>query len=48
MTEHYDLNEIPWTDVAASIKAGNDTIMIPVGRRFLHHDGKRGVCSQKN
>jgi len=46
MTEHYDLNEIPWTDVAASIKAGNDTIMIPVGSMEKHgHHVPLGVDS---
>jgi len=25
----YDLLEVPWTDVAAWIKAGNDVVMIP-------------------
>jgi len=32
----YDISELPWTDVAASIKAGNDTIMIPVGSVEKH------------
>ncbi|MCL5808911.1 MAG: creatininase family protein, partial [Deltaproteobacteria bacterium] len=46
MTEHYDLNEIPWTDVAASIKAGNDVIMIPVGSMEKHgHHVPLGVDS---
>jgi creatinine amidohydrolase len=46
MAEHYDLNEIPWTDVAASIKAGNDTIMIPVGSMEKHgHHVPLGVDS---
>ena len=44
--QKYDLNEIPWTDVAASIKAGNDTIMIPVGSLEKHgHHVPLGVDS---
>lgn len=34
--QKYDLLELPWTDVAAYIKAGNDTIMIPVGSCEKH------------
>ena len=46
MAEHYDLNEIPWTDVAAAIKAGNDLIMIPVGSMEKHgHHVPLGVDS---
>ncbi len=42
----YDLNEIPWTDIAASIKAGNDTVMIPVGSLEKHgHHVPLGVDS---
>jgi creatinine amidohydrolase len=48
MTElkKFNLEEIPWTDVAASIKAGNDTIMIPVGSLEKHgHHVPLGVDS---
>jgi creatinine amidohydrolase len=44
--QKYDLNEIPWTDVAAYIKAGNDTVMIPVGSLEKHgHHVPLGVDS---
>jgi creatinine amidohydrolase len=32
----YDLLELPWTDVAEYIKAGNDVVMIPVGSCEKH------------
>jgi len=44
--QKYDLLELPWTDVAASIKAGNDSIMIPVGSMEKHgHHVPLGVDS---
>ena len=32
----YDLLELPWTDVADYLKAGNDVVMIPVGSCEKH------------
>ena len=32
----YGLLELPWTDVAEWIRAGNDTVMIPVGSCEKH------------
>ncbi len=34
----YDLLELPWTDVANYIKAGNDVVMIPIGSCEKHGD----------
>ena len=42
----YDLLELPWTDVADYIKAGNDVVMIPVGSCEKHgHHVPLGVDS---
>jgi hypothetical protein len=32
----YDLLELPWTDVADYIRAGNDVVMIPIGSCEKH------------
>jgi len=34
--QKYDLLELPWTDVAEYLKAGNDAVMIPVGSCEKH------------
>ena len=45
-TRKYNLLEMPWTDVAEWIKAGNDTIMIPIGSCEKHgHHVPLGVDS---
>lgn len=36
--QKYNLLELPWTDVANWIKAGNDVVMIPVGSCEKHGD----------
>ena len=36
--EKYNLLELPWTDVANWLKAGNDVVMIPVGSCEKHGD----------
>ncbi len=42
----YDLLELPWTDVADWIKAGNDVVMIPIGSCEKHgHHVPLGVDS---
>ena len=42
----YDLMELPWTDIAEYIKAGNDVVMIPVGSCEKHgHHVPLGVDS---
>jgi len=42
----YDLLELPWTDVAGWIKAGNDVVMIPIGSCEKHgHHVPLGVDS---
>jgi len=44
--QKFDLNELPWTDVASWIKAGNDVVMIPVGSVEKHgHHVPLGVDS---
>ena len=44
--EKYNLLEMPWTDVANWIKAGNDVVMIPVGSMEKHgHHVPLGVDS---
>ncbi len=44
--QKFDLNELPWTDVASWIKAGNDVVMIPVGSCEKHgHHVPLGVDS---
>ena len=48
--QKYDLLELPWTDIADYLKAGNDVVMIPVGScekhghhvPLLHNHGKCG------
>ncbi len=42
----YNLLELPWTDIAEYIKAGNDAVMIPVGSCEKHgHHVPLGVDS---
>ena len=44
--QKYDLMELPWTDISAWIKAGNDVVMIPVGSVEKHgHHVPLGVDS---
>ena len=44
--QKYNLLELPWTDVADYLKAGNDAVMIPVGSCEKHgHHVPLGVDS---
>jgi len=44
--DKYNMLELPWTDIAAWIKDGNDTVMIPVGSMEKHgHHGPIGIDS---